>query len=280
MKRKNSGFSIVELLTVLAIIALLVGILVPALSTVRTMARETKQRAQFAAIGQGLIAFRTDFGDYPESLLDQTTTPGEFYEGGQKLAEALVGWDLLGFHPDSEWQANGEYENGDTLYDNTVENLQDRKGPYLELSNSNAFKLLDLYADSDPVTPLNMDTFVLCDSFGRKKLPVGDSMVSAGSPILYFKANRSSKTIEAANLNDRIYNVENNLDIGELGRIGDGAEHRLFDDGPTYNNFYDYIIDEKVSNDPFFWPVRADSYILISAGADGLYGTGDDVTNF
>jgi hypothetical protein len=28
------------------------------------------------------------------------------------------------------------------------------------------------------------------------------------------------------------------------------------------------------------WPYRPDSYILISAGADGLYGTQDDVTNF
>ena len=27
-------------------------------------------------------------------------------------------------------------------------------------------------------------------------------------------------------------------------------------------------------------PYRAQSYILISAGKDGLYGTSDDITNF
>jgi hypothetical protein len=27
-------------------------------------------------------------------------------------------------------------------------------------------------------------------------------------------------------------------------------------------------------------PYRADSYILISAGRDGLYGTADDIVNF
>jgi hypothetical protein len=33
-------------------------------------------------------------------------------------------------------------------------------------------------------------------------------------------------------------------------------------------------------NIPGEWPVNADSYVLISAGADGLYGTADDITNF
>jgi hypothetical protein len=28
------------------------------------------------------------------------------------------------------------------------------------------------------------------------------------------------------------------------------------------------------------WPYRSDSYLLISAGADGLYGTDDDIRNF
>ena len=38
------------------------------------------------------------------------------------------------------------------------------------------------------------------------------------------------------------------------------------------------LINPKVPGG--FWPYRADSYILISAGPDGLYGTGDDITNF
>ncbi len=287
MKRNKTGFSIVELLTVLAIIALLVGILVPALSTVRTMARETKQRAQFAAIGQGLIAFRTDDGDYPESELDFTTTPGDYYEGAQKLAEALVGWDLLGFHPDSAWRSDGLDEGGDVYTydpDNTRDRktLDERKGPYLELSTSNAFKLEDLYDNLAQPTPLELDTFVLCDSFSRKKITtIGDSLVSAGSPILYYKADTSRKTIDASNLDENIYNAEDNLFIAALGRIGDGKVHSLLDDGQPYRFFYEeYILDRKVSIGEFDWPVRADSYILISAGADGLYGTADDITNF
>ena len=56
-----------ELLTVLAIIAILVGLLMPALGLVRNRAKEASQRAQFATIDMALLAFKTDFGDYPPS---------------------------------------------------------------------------------------------------------------------------------------------------------------------------------------------------------------------
>ncbi len=42
--------------------------------------------------------------------------------------------------------------------------------------------------------------------------------------------------------------------------------------------FYEYIRNPKIVARP--WPHRADSYILISAGVDGFYGTSDDICNF
>jgi len=39
-------------------------------------------------------------------------------------------------------------------------------------------------------------------------------------------------------------------------------------------------MDPKASASGIVWPYRPDSYILISAGADGYYGTADDITNF
>ena len=44
--------------------------------------------------------------------------------------------------------------------------------------------------------------------------------------------------------------------------------------------FYEYIADPKVSTTTIKWPSRPDSYILISAGTDSLYGTRDDICNF
>jgi len=107
VERKKTGLTIIELLIVLGIIALLTGLLVPALSVVKKMAKETKQKAQFATIELALAAFKNDEGDYPPSDWALPPNPGSDYCGSQKLAEALLGWDLLGFHPNSAWRASG-----------------------------------------------------------------------------------------------------------------------------------------------------------------------------
>jgi hypothetical protein len=60
----------------------------------------------------------------------------------------------------------------------------------------------------------------------------------------------------------------------------DVVQHPLFEP-PVFDKFYnESIMDPKVSTIRRAWPYRPDSYILISAGADGLYGTNDDICNF
>ncbi len=113
MRRKRTGFTIVELLAALGIIALMVGLLIPALSMVRRTAKETKQKAQFTTIELTLTAFKNDYGDYPGS---DWALVGD-YCGTQKLTEALLGWDLLGFHPKSDFRSNGRNDDGEFIYD-------------------------------------------------------------------------------------------------------------------------------------------------------------------
>jgi hypothetical protein len=48
--------------------------------------------------------------------------------------------------------------------------------------------------------------------------------------------------------------------------------------GVDKDKFYVITRDEKITS--MARPMRSDSYILISAGFDGLYGTSDDVFNF
>ncbi len=293
MKRKRTGFSIVELLTVLAIIALLVGILVPALSTVRTMARATKQRAQFAAIGQGLIAFRSDHGYYPPSDgWDITNNSPLPYCGAQKLTEGLFGQDLLGFHPQSNWNSAGEGTDADGLificYPTDQTDLQDtldeRVGPYLELSTANVFRLGisapgeqdGLFNNTEILSP---DMFVLCDSFGDKNITVGETTVKAGTPILYYRANTSAVTMQNIEWHYQRYAFSDNMVLVDLRKMTNASiEHSLSDPELFYSVEKGGLINPKITTTD--WPYRPDSYILISAGADGLYGTGDDITNF
>ncbi len=287
-----TGFTIVELLTVIAIIAALVAILLPALNTVRRIARETKQKAQFATMELALEAFKNDYGDYPPS--DWFNPPTFDYCGAQKLTEALVGWDLRGFHPDSNFRANGRNDKGLFIYDtNNVVFLDQRKDPYLELASANTFRFgtsgpgrLDGLFDYSTLTStclLAPDTFVLCDVFGAKTVitPGRSRPVEAGSPVLYYRANTSSKNIDAPAYENRIYNFRDNYPILALRRLADWQkpfQYRLIHRIEDFQQFYEYISDPKVSGRA--WPYRPYSYILISAGADGLYGTSDDIRNF
>lgn len=268
----------VELLTALAIISLLIGVLLPALSTVRKAAKEAKQRAQITTLDLAITTFKNDYGDYPPS--ERIAPPLFNYCGSQKLAEALLGWDLRGFHPKSAWLADGTDGAGNMVYDTTDNNLKQRKGPYLELATTNAFRLGDLFANTRSLAP---GPYVICDVFGIKRvtLDTGKAVI-AGTPILYYKANTSNKNIDDSTLRNRIYDFSDNDAIVALGRVADQKLHKLYEpiSEPLRVYFYEYIRDKKIPTTERPWPYRPDSYLLISAGADGFYGTQDDIRNF
>ena len=276
---KRHGFTLVEMLTVLAIITILVGLLVPSLTMVRRVAKETKQKAMLASIEVAITAFRNDHGDYPPSWYDVDAPENEGYGGGQKLTEALLGRDLLGFHPLSQ------FDLADGVYDGTPENLATRRSSYLEATSLTAVSVGSLYARVfGPSFPLHPDSILICDVFGREKVSMPDgTLVKAGAPVLYYKANPNSRIYNGvAPAEDRIYDMWDNIDII-------GAQFALtlqqqplqqldffYGNPPTIP--FGYIQDPTVT--AMQWPHRPDSYLLVTAGYDGIYGTADDITNF
>jgi len=296
----------IEIMVVVGIIAILIGLLIPAVHTVQKMAKETKQKAQFTAIELGLAAFKSDYGDYPPSFWFDPAAAGtalQNYCGAQKLAEAMVGWDLMGFHPNSAWRADGLAAGvnnagiANTVY-KEIDTLKRRKGRYVDLEVANPF-LLGGGTDAlfpGTVPPLEPRTYVLCDVFtrtDRKIRRLDGKMVSAGTPILYFKANPASllhEPVAWTQTSNCIYDARDNAPILNLGLVADGAlppaSRRQHDLAPGIRPgttsfeyfYYDYIRDVRIQDRR--WPVRPDSYLLISAGMDGIYGTEDDIRNF
>jgi hypothetical protein len=274
-----------------------VGILIPTVGFVRNSASEARQKVQFAAIDMAIMAFKMDeqtrVGDYPLSTLDMSLGTGKYYCGAQKLCEALVGWDLLGFNPNSVWRSDGKDSSGNIVYSSTDANLAARVGPYLELGTTNAFTLRQLFGSSTS-TDLSIDRYVLCDSFGAKPVTVvaGGKTVKAGRPILYYKANTVNKKFGPlsgeTDPTKWIYNYIDNIDLINLKKNSEKSNDKLAEADPTgtgnplgtYLYSYQYKLKDPKIAWPLIWPYRPDSYILISAGADGLYGTQDDVCNF
>jgi prepilin-type N-terminal cleavage/methylation domain-containing protein len=282
MRCKNKGFTIIEILTVLAIMAILVGALLPALNTARNAARQAKQRVQFVSIEQALLAWRNDFGEYPQSSV--TVVPdgtNRLYCGAQKLAEAMLGLDLMGFYKDSKFDGNP------LDYPNPVGPIP-RKPRYLELETANAFFLGDhfdaalnqnlygLFKQAE-LSPTNLVPYgyVLCDVFLNRTVNIGGKSVKAGRPILYYEANPSGDGLrtQQRQMPSSIYRYTDNYDLANLGRESSNPW--------TAGDFVNFVTDPKVQRAGAWpWPHRPDSYILISAGIDGLYGTADDITNF
>jgi type II secretory pathway pseudopilin PulG len=289
---RKKAFTIVELLTVMSIIVILIGLLVPALNKVRRYATDVKQRAQLHSISTALELFNNEFEGYPDSTaLDTQPTP-QPYCGAMKLCEALMGQDLLGVHSNTVFRADGMDSTGSinlypdmaTLTDEEREdNLKARKGPFLQPENANAYRLEDIY---DSAGSFLSTTFVICDVYGRKTA----TGLKTGMPILYYKANTAysqhnftaamSQTDNAGN----IYNYYDNESLLALGKpweasSGTTTPHKLSASGTEgVERFYKNTQSDKISTTER--PFNADKFILMSAGYDGEYGTADDICNY
>lgn len=96
-------------------------------------------------------------------------------------------------------------------------------------------------------------------------------------PILYYRADPKGKVHDPDRPDDpsNIYDYRDNLALVLLGVPGEpNAMHPLADP----KRFYLNTQSDKATTESR--PFRADTFILISAGYDGLYGTGDDICNF
>jgi hypothetical protein len=267
---------------------------------VRKMGHDVKQKAQLASIEIGLNLYKNDFGDYPQSHgVDNARATDYKYCGAQTLAESMFGQDLLGVDPNTTYEAGSSiYQVGGAGY-----NLKNRKGPYLDRTHMSVLTLDNLYGSSPIIS--HKDQFLICDVYTRMKkyvqFPNGATMkASISTPVLYYKANTSKEddnitNPSAANTDDNIYDSQDNEDLIALLPIG--AEKNKFKHhfDKTYSEerstgtlsgreiFYEFIKDPMTSTTSpttINRPLRPDTFLLISAGFDGLYGTADDICNF
>lgn len=279
--RKKRAFTIVELLTVMSIIVILIGLLVPALNKARRFATLVKQKAQLHSMDAAIELFRNEYGSYPPSgaMDDALNVP---YCGAMKLCEALMGQDLLGFHSNSVFRRDGMDAAGvNQLYPPLPpqDNLRARMGPYLAAESANAFTMEDIYGTN--VSSFLPRSYVLCDVYERQM----KSSYKTGMPILYYKADTANNFHDPnlaptiTNSNGNIYNYWDNHQLVGLGKPweasgGSSSPHALFNPDRFYKNTQNHMI--KTAKQPY----RSDMYILLSAGYDGEYGTADDVFNY
>jgi prepilin-type N-terminal cleavage/methylation domain-containing protein len=248
------AFTLIELLTVISIIAILVGIISVGMRKATMIAKNIRQKVEMRAMEVGLELFAKDFEYYPDSRVLGPDKSGPPICGAQRLAEALVGRDGRGFEPATGWYPPqdelyrpilGTPEGipiRDSMYDASLDvSLKRRKLPYVEFKYSGVYTIDELwrgnfgtstiYTSASAVNRLRSP--VITDTFGRYEININGTNVKVGLPVLYFKADgtkpfRTDETTKKVVHNPVsnqyskwIYNFDDNLPLINLPVLDD-----------------------------------------------------------
>ena len=293
MKRHcpQHAFTLVELLVVIGIIAILAGLLLPALSRVRAAGDRTRTVALVSGLANAIERYYSDFHAYPGPLSNSQVGNGiasgisglSNVSGTQNLVLGLCG---------------GLWNNGGTI---AFDVNRIGRGPVALVDTNN--KQSNPYIES---APLSIGQFH--DSSGtpndNPNIPVFVDAYPDPMPILYLRARVGAATSTAVGswtAADNGVVTSNGSATNGLAQyslqhitgytgstIGVGKQkytvHGLQQVGSIVlitNASKPYDAYPYLSNPNFVGQARQkDGYILISAGPDRVYGTDDDITNF
>lgn len=271
--RPRPAFSLVELLVVIGIISILMGILFPVLSKVRSSAQRTRAESVLHNIANAVGAYQLQFRSYPgpiaNAYLDTTASANNAnianLTGAENLVLGLSGGlidrgagplydrNLLGTGPRIPVVNGRQYPpflEGVRLSDSSLAHFVDAENN--AAADSAVPEFLDGY-DTDPLPVLYLRANVGKLGIARDDL---DSQYDARALYPYTQHLRAGSTVKHG--------------LQALGADGDAIS------GTNPNNVIPYLRSTTLGGSPR----TPDGFILIGAGPDRIYGTADDITSF
>ncbi len=289
-QRSGQAFTLIELLVVIAIISLLVTIILPSLSRAKTLTRIAQTRSLLKTIETALEMFHDDRiadGEYPPSggtintVTSATIAIGDPFSDSRRTNEYFTGaetllWAMMGadFHGTPGFDGNVGVGTGELhQLDGSGNPMVARSGPFMDVTKTTLLKV-----DEEVAGDISFDFAPdrQYDSDGIAAEAIGDPF---GGAVLYFRSEprrerADPKTIYARDHNVNFYSkTDSTGNIHPLGRIDTSTVGSM-----TLNAFRRFIWNPQF--DKGYRPHNKDTFILISAGPDDLFGTDDDITNF
>jgi prepilin-type N-terminal cleavage/methylation domain-containing protein len=294
-----AGFTLVELLVVIGVIVILMSILIPVVSKVRTQAHVAATQQQITALQTGIESYYHVFGAYPGPLADSevagSTAPVNVpglgkVTGSENLVLGLLGGFTLtnGALPikyDKDQVGRGP-QSLSTLKIQTYQNFVDPVSSGLDPVRDGSGNYWKSWTNG---AHQNVAYQGVAGAWGDSDAPEFVDRFPDALPILYIRARVGAPNVVPGYPNAALTNPgQAQYDPNQFYKfypflVGNPQatgtplpQSDLVPKGSAGSgNAYDYFgtpTDTRVAR-------QKDGYLLISAGQDRLYGTTDDITN-
>lgn len=253
-RTRPAGFTLVEMLTVIAIIVLLAGMLLPAVAEAQRRIHSTATRAQIRGIERSLDAYRTDWRSYP--LSGSTTNLAANDDGARRLFQAIARSFSVNGNPYGPYYSAADDERSTALRDTWTHNDSNTGQPYIVDKIPPGMPILYFRANTGRAVATEVFAFAHSQNtrvrpgvpLSMHNNPAGPGGTAPGSP---------------------------------WNSTGGSANFYMFRAVPENTTWAEYprwgIMTDSTANAR---PHKEESFLLISPGLDRKYGTRDDVRNY
>ena len=274
--RHRRGFTLVELLVVIGIIALLIGILIPVVSKVRQSAYVANTKSLMQKISAACSSYQLTFNSYPGIM------PNGFYPPPPGNPAFVAGYDNFTQSEDLVLTLAGGLKLTGNQFDFDAQYLG--QGP-VNFNPLNPGKAHSAFIGADPndLSPKDaaghyqISTTTDLNQPFVKDSPAPEFMDKFPDPrpVIYARANRGAMSVAGGSkIISATYDPSCHYNFAAVAPYLNTTDTtETLGGGPAKPEVVTYFTSEQSTTSAKF----AGTYILISAGPDRKFGTADDI---
>lgn len=282
------GFTLIELLVVISIIALLIGLALPALSKARNTAKNTAATAQMRGIVVACENYHNDFGAYPGLIKDDLYVNTSTITASQAMFVSLT----RRFY--SADPAGPGYAGSGTVHitvpavapyaaaDFYVENdpsIKPKNYASLVTSGGRQMDTYEPYLTPKPTDYLDPIKWKSALTAGIPCFVDSGGFKSDAMPILYYRMSYKWDPDNATLPSIASLRTAQSSAVGRAcyySALNSGIENNAFDAGVAASaTTLEKVVTTSTGTPPILTPKNG--FVLISAGVDRTFGTSDDI---